>query len=230
MEYLNVDQVAYLVSCLSSDLVVTLAVSSQQTRRILQTLFEHHKTEHLDPIVKIMATEASRLAVTQQGCIALMRVLENATENQKKQLIAGLSNRLSEITTDQYGNYVVQCIIQNFPRETVSQMVEHNFAGKWVQLSCNKFGSNVMEKVMQVATPGLRRVLVDELVLQTTQLNVLMHDGFGNFVLQAIVESCNSPQEFHRLQQRIRPLLANCPYGHKIEGKLRGKRFARGEE
>jgi hypothetical protein len=227
VEFLTPDQVAIFVSYLTPAVIVELAINSQHTRRVLQTLFERHKSEALNPVVFAICTDAVRLAMTQQGCIAIMRIIEHSLPDQRQHLVQTLIPELPALTMDPYGNYVVQCILQNFEASSCSAIMCAAFAGHWVNLSCNKFASNVMEKVVRIIVGPSRSALVEELVLNTQNLQCLMQDGFGNFVLQAVIESSLDPAEYRSIVDCVRPLLHTSPYGHKIDGKLKLKRFMR---
>ena len=225
IEFLNEAQVAALVDFLTPELVLTIATSSQNTRRVLQTLFERHRTPALQPVVDVIATHAIALATTQQGCIAVMRCMEHSPDLHKAQVLQALQPQLAALTMDPYGNYVVQAVLQYFPNDVACEVLEKAFAGHWVALSCNKFASNVMEKFIQASPPMTRKTILDELVHTPDALNTLMQDGFGNFVLQQIIDTCTTGTEYRKMSEKIRPMLAVSPFGHKIEAKLKSKRF-----
>merc|ERR1719326_2792934 len=137
-----------------------------------------------------------------------------------------LTPHLAALAADPYGNYVLQTITQALgSNEHVCDTLEKAFEGSWVALSCNKFASNVMEKIIKISaeTPSCsaRRTIIDELVSNNSHLSIIIVDNYGNFVLQAIIDSCNNSNEFRKIGDRVRPLLASSPYGHKIEGKLK---------
>jgi hypothetical protein len=225
VEFLNEQQVAGLVEFLTPELVLTIATSSQNTRRVLQTLFERHRTPALQPVVDVIATHAIALSTTQQGCIAVMRCMEHSPDLHKAQVLQALQPQLAALTMDPYGNYVVQAVLQYFPNDVACEVLEKAFAGHWIALSCNKFASNVMEKFIQASPPMTRKTILDELVHTAEALGTLMQDGFGNFVLQQIIDTCTTGTEYRKMSEKIRPLLTVSPFGHKIEAKLKSKRF-----
>ena len=227
VEFLTAEQLAVFVSYLTPAVVLEMATNSQHTRRVLQTLFERHKSEALNPVVDAICSDCVRLAMTQQGCIAIMRIIEHSLPEQRQHVVQTLIPELPALTMDPYGNYVVQCILQNFEPSSCSAIVCAAFAGHWVALSCNKFASNVMEKVVRMIVGPSRSALVDELVFNVQNLQCLMQDGFGNFVLQAVIESSIDAAEYRSITEHVRPLLHTSPYGHKIDGKLKLKRFMR---
>ncbi|RNF18878.1 pumilio protein 5 [Trypanosoma conorhini] len=202
--------------------VIELAVSSQHTRRVLQSIFERHKSESLTPIVTTIAQNSQRLAVSQQGCIAVISTIENSLPHQQRSIISMLLPVLPSLTMNCYGNYVVQCLLQHMDHDALVSVVCNAFAGHWLMLSRNKFASNVIEKVVWQLDGAARRELVNELVMDTSNLRPLMQDGFGNFVLQAIIDSSSGGEEFREISSRVRPLLHTSPYGHKIGNTLHG--------
>lgn len=225
VEFLSGDQLATLTAYLDEATIIAMATSSQHTRRALQMLFERHKSPAFDFIVQVVAADATRLSMTQQGCIAVMRMVEHALPHQRHHLVAALMPALPTLTMDPYGNYVVQAILQNIDSTLTASVVCDAYAGHWVPLCCNKFASNVMEKVVRMMTGPARVTLVRELVFDTNNLLCLMQDGYGNFVLQAVIDSSVDQQEFRTIAEVVRPLLHTSPYGHKIDGKLKSKRF-----
>lgn len=63
---------------------------------------------------------------------------------------------------DQYGNYVVQHVLEHGAAEDRSRLVA-GVRGKVLQLSQHKFASNVVEKCVSHATRNERALLIDEL-------------------------------------------------------------------
>lgn len=225
LELISVEQLEILVSHLTRQTVLNMATSSQYTRRALHTLFERHQTSTLDPIVDYVASDCIRIACTQQGCIGIMRICEHALPSQRKRLISRLILSLPMLTMDPYGNYAVQCVLKYMESPEDISIVCGAFDGHWVPLSSNKFASNVMEKVVWIMDGEARTALIQELVFNTSNLQCLMQDSFGNFVLQAILESSKNPVEFGIICEHVRPLLHTSPFGHKIENKMRSQRF-----
>ena len=225
IEVLDETQVATLIAALDETLILNMSTLSQYTRRILQTLFEKHPGANLQTIVDVVAKNARYLAATQQGCISMMRVFEKCTLPQKDLLLNNLLPMFTELAMDPFGNYVVQCALENIEKTAAAQFIVDQFSGKFLRLSCNKFASNVMEKIILLAPASLRRLLLDELVFNPAALQQLVHDNFGNFVVQTIIETSGTPNEHKKICDRLKPLIASSPYGHKIEGKMRSKRF-----
>ncbi|SCU72353.1 pumilio/PUF RNA binding protein 5 [Trypanosoma equiperdum] len=220
VEFIPTGLMATLVPHFTPSLVRDLAVSSPYTRRVLQSVFERHKSDALTPIVEAIAQDSQLLAQRQQGCITIIRTIENTLPHQQRFIISRLLPALPALTMNCYGNYVVQCVLHHMDPEAVTVVVCHAFAGHWVALSCNKFASNVVEKVVRVLEGPARRALIAETVCDPVNLRRLMNDCFGNFVLQAIIDSSTSEVDFRTISQCIRPLLPTSSHGRRIESKL----------
>jgi hypothetical protein len=227
VDYMQPSHVDHLMNTLTPELTYQLCTHSQHSRRVLQCLVEQHKTPALEPLINILCHNrlGVEVAKTQQGCIAIMRILENVLPQLKERLFYSLAPSFPELSTDQFGNYAVQTAVQQFDPYFLNMTFQDVFYGQFVRVACNKFGSNVMEKIIASSCPELLAVLLNQLVYTEANLHKLMQDGFGNFVLQALVEASANTIEGKKVCDAIRPHLHTSPYGHKIEGKLRSKRL-----
>jgi hypothetical protein len=224
VEVLNEPQADALAAAMSERVVLAAATTSQHTRRTLQTLFERHhagSANHLQPLVELVAANALYLSQTQQGCIALMRVFERCDDAQKHALAEPLLPKLARLAVDPFGNYVVQCVLVNSNPVTRAQYVMRGLRGAFAELACNKFSSNVLERVVRHATAAVRAAIVDELVMPDAALEAVASDQFGNFVLQTLVETAVAPGEFELVSARVRAVLTKTPYARKLEAKLK---------
>lgn len=223
IEYISSAQMEALVPFMEPAVVVQMATSTQHTRRVLQAIFEHHKAEGLMPLVAIIKAECKQLSMTQQGCIVVIRVVEYALPAQKKALISELVPILPDLATDQFGNYVVQCVLKNMDGCVSFDDFVKSFQGHWVELSCDKYSSNVMERIIGMLRGQSRQRIVNELIFDVTNLQRLMQSNFGNYVLQAVIGSAVDQYEFKLIYDAVTPFLHTSPYGHRIEAKLKGR-------
>ncbi|CAD2215165.1 Pumilio-family RNA binding repeat, putative [Angomonas deanei] len=225
IETCSAEQTASLVGAMHETLILNMATVSQYTRRILQSLFERQLVD-LSGVVDVLSPNASYLAATQQGCIALMRVYEQCDATLKAILIEPLLPLFSYIALDPFGNYVVQCAIEHSGEMVAAQYTVNCFAGRLLPMSCDKFASNVVEKIIRTCghVPAVRRMLLDELIYNPASLQEMVNDGYGNFVVQSIIDSSTSTVETKRIADRLRPTLMNSPYATRIEAKLKGKK------
>jgi hypothetical protein len=196
IEYITTAQMAALVPFIDPAVVLQMATATQHTRRVLQAIFEHHKTDGLMPLVEVIKGDCKRLSMTQQGCIVVIRVVEYAQPAQKKALISALVPILPHLATDQFGNYVVQCILKNMEGYVSLDDLVESFQGHWVELSCDKYSSNVMERIVGMLRGESRQRIVHELIFEVVHLQRLMQNNFGNYVLQAVIGSAVDQYEF----------------------------------
>ncbi|KPI83538.1 hypothetical protein ABL78_7423 [Leptomonas seymouri] len=223
MEYVSNEQMEALVPLINPAVVLQMATATQHTRRVLQAIFEHHKAEGLMPLVQIVKSNCKQLSMTQQGCIVIIRVVEYALPAQKRALINELVPILPDLATDQFGNYVVQCILKNMDGYISLEDLVESFQGHWVELSCDKYSSNVMERIIGMLRGHSRQRIVNELIFDVPNLHRLMQNNFGNYVLQAVIGSAVDQYEFKRIYDAVIPFLHTSPYGHRIEAKLKGR-------
>lgn len=223
IEFITTEQLEAMLPCFDPSTILEMATSTQNTRRALQAMFERHRTPALTPVVETIALDGQRLASTQQGCIAIMRVIEHGLPEQRQLLITSLLPALPSLTMNPYGNYVVQCILEAATNDGTITDVCKAFTGHWVSLSCDKYASNVMEKAVRQVPQSMRMAVVAELVFEPCNLQCLIQDGFGNFVLQAIITSSADAEEFGCIYERVEELVHSSPYGHNIGAKLRNK-------
>ncbi|RRT81814.1 hypothetical protein B296_00021236 [Ensete ventricosum] len=118
------------------------------------------------------------LYVLPAQCLSLLcqRVLEFCDDPKIQQsMIAEILQSVCLLAQDQYGNYVVQI----------------------VQMSLQKFASNVVEKCLTFGSPEERQILVNEMLGSTDKnapLQVMMKDQFANYVIQKALETCADEQ------------------------------------
>jgi hypothetical protein len=80
-------------------------------------------------------------------------------------LLDELHRCTAQLVQDQYGNYVIQHILER-GREADKSMVVSKIRGQVLQLSKHKFASNVVEKCVDYGSKRDRQLLIEE-VLQT---------------------------------------------------------------
>lgn len=67
------------------------------------------------------------------------------------------------LVQDQYGNYVIQHVLEHGKRKDKSLVVS-KIKGQVLLLSQHKFASNVVEKCVEFGTPSERSQILDEIL------------------------------------------------------------------
>jgi len=131
-----------------------------------------------------------------------------------------------QLLQDQYGNYVVQHVLDHGKAEDKSQIVI-GIRGKVLHLSQHKFASNVVEKCIQNANRQERSVLIEEVCTANSDspqsaLHIMMKDQYANYVVQKMIEVAE-PTQRKILMHKIRPhtsTLRKYTYGKHILARL----------
>lgn len=154
------------------------------------------------------------------GCCVLQRCIDHASGSQKQWLIQRITDHSRILVQDPFGNYVIQYIVDlNEPAFT--EPVVAMFQGCVGQLSRHKFSSNVIEKCLRCAQGPSKDMIVEE-ILVPHEIERLLRDGYGNYVVQTALEHATPHMKF-RLVESIRPILPQIratPYGRRIQAKI----------
>jgi len=99
---------------------------------------------------------------------------------------------------DQYGNYVIQHILEKGNVKDKSEIIK-KVHGKLLQMSKHKFASNVVEKCVINGTKNDRQTFINE-IIQTkpdgsSPLLAMIKDQYANYVVQKMIEVGDSEQK-----------------------------------
>jgi len=135
-----------------------------------------------------------------------------------------LHRYIPSLVQDQYGNYVIQHILER-GQPSEKSLVVSKVLGQVLQLSKHKFASNVVEKCVAYGSPLDRQRLIEEVLLPSSSSNamstagktdngssatsplvLMMKDQFANYVVQKMLDVVDGEQR-DLLVARIRPHL-----------------------
>ncbi len=110
-----------------------------------------------------------------------------------------------KLATNQYGNYVVQCIIKrgewysNSQRIAVfrDRLIADVFTVRHLEaLSVGKTGSHVIESCIRVANEEQLDTMIAAVQRKRARLlRIMMADGFGNYVVRTLLDHCSPAQQ-----------------------------------
>ena len=114
-----------------------------------------------------------------------------------------LHKRIKDLVQDQYGNYVVQHILEH-GRNCDKDMIVNEVFGRVPDLSCHKFASNVVEKCVVHSEKKHRSRLIDEVCGTPNAMFDMMKDQFANYVIQKMLDVADYDEK-KRLLNKMRP-------------------------
>ena len=152
----------------------------------------------------------------------LQRCIDHASGHQKAQLISQITDNAFSLVQDPFGNYVLQYIV-DLGEPVYTNPLCYTFQSSISTLSKQKFSSNVIEKCLRGAEPGITTMMIEEM-LNSNELEKMLRDSFANYVVQTALDYAE-PDTKARLVEAIRPILPairQTPYGRRIQSKIMG--------
>lgn len=193
---------------------------------VIQKCLNHLKSVEAQFIFDAVGENCITVGTHRHGCCVLQRCIDHAVGFQKVDLIRKITAHSFHLVQDPFGNYVVQYILDLNDAAFTTPMCQ-GFQGKICELSKQKFSSNVIEKCIRCAEPHVKGMMIEEL-LDVEQLEQLMRDSYGNYVIQTALEFAPAELCVHLIEamRPILPSIRQTPYGRRIMSKV-GERESR---
>ncbi|KAI3679899.1 hypothetical protein L2E82_50879 [Cichorium intybus] len=231
IEVVDMDQKIKMVEELDGQIM--RCVRDQNGNHVIQKCIECVPEDHIQFIITTFYDQVVTLSTHPYGCRVIQRVLEHCEDPKtQSKVMDEILNCVSMLAQDQYGNYVVQHVLEHGKPNERSIIIQE-LAGKIVQMSQQKFASNVVEKCLTFGDASERQLLVNEMLGTTDEnepLQAMMKDQFANYVVQKVLETC-SDQEREHILSRIKVhlnALKKYTYGKHIVARVE-KLVAAGE-
>lgn len=231
---------------------VLKCIKDQNGNHVIQKVIEQVPPHLVLFIIDTFKGRVQSLATHPYGCRVIQRILEHCSSPQKTQMIndpimgPGIQAQLevlkellsctANLVQDQYGNYVVQHILEHGKPEDKREIIKH-LAGKVYKLSQHKFASNVIEKCVIHGGKEDRKMILEEILTteskktgKSSPLERMMKDQYANYVIQRILDVCDNDQK-ELLVSKIKPYIPSLkkfPHGKHIISRLEkitGKHF-----
>ncbi|PSS09419.1 Pumilio 1 like [Actinidia chinensis var. chinensis] len=195
IEVVDLDQKIKMVEELDGH--ITRCVRDQNGNHVIQKCIECVPEEHIQFIVSTFFDQVVTFSTHPYGCRVIQRILEHCRDPMtQSKVMDEVLGSVSMLAQDQYGNYVVQHVLEHGQPHKRSTIIKE-LAGKIVQMSQQKFASNVVEKCLTFCGPSERQLLVNEMLGLTDEnepLQAMMKDQFANYVVQKVLETCDDLQ------------------------------------
>ena len=144
---------------------------------VIEKALSHCPTDLSCFILQEIVPQLMTLAVDPFGCQIIELILKRFSFEHRnvQELMLQITNNISEMSRHRYGNYIVQDVIETAPLAIQDKMFKAIFEDI-VELGCNKYSSNVVEKSIYLASNKRRRKLVrkilnDDLLHQSKKLD-----------------------------------------------------------
>ncbi|KAL6940732.1 hypothetical protein ACO0QE_004645 [Hanseniaspora vineae] len=200
---------------------------------VVQKLLTKLRTEDSEFIFQECCQSTMEIATQRHGCCVLQRCFDNGSLEQRSQLCDKIMENINILSTDPFGNYVVQYILTKeaeYGETKYTFKIVELLKGHAVRLSMHKFGSNVVENILR--TPSVSSDIVTELVNSGNEnIAKLLNDSYGNYVLQTSLDvaknsSNNNTELYNTLTATLKPLLVgpirSTPHGRKMISIIEG--------
>ncbi len=144
-----------------------IEVMSKKAKRASEAGDEGSADRHgrqIDFIIDDVLGNVTSLSCHPYGCRVLQRILEHCVEAKKNDALDEISKCHNVLLDDQYGNYVIQHVLQfgrHSDRDSILRIV---VANGLLTLSKQKFASNVVEKLLKFGTPQQRKEVIKEML------------------------------------------------------------------
>ncbi|XP_043706081.1 pumilio homolog 4-like isoform X2 [Telopea speciosissima] len=167
LEVVDVDQQTQLVAELDGS--VMKCVRDQNGNHVIQKCIECVPQDRIQFIILAFYGQVVALSTHPYGCRVIQRVLEHCDDaNTQHIIMEEILQSVCTLAQDQYGNYVVQHVLQHGKPHERSAIIS-KLAGQIVKMSQQKFASNVVEKCLTFGGPKERQLLVNEMLGSTEE-------------------------------------------------------------
>ncbi|KAF8894634.1 armadillo-type protein [Infundibulicybe gibba] len=208
VEYILPDQQGTFVKEL--DAHVLKCVKDANGNHVIQKLIERVSPDRLGFVTSFRGNVYD-LSTHPYGCRVLQRCLEHLPDEHTRPLLEELHKYTVNLMQDQFGNYVVQFVLENGKPQDKAVIIS-KLRGQMLQMARHKFASNVCEKALVCADLETRRVLIDEMMTPkhdgVSPIVTMMKDQYANYVLQRALAVVEGDQK-EALIGRVKPQLAN---------------------
>ncbi|KAI0079938.1 ARM repeat-containing protein [Panus rudis PR-1116 ss-1] len=206
VEFLQPEQQSAFVNELDGN--VLKLVHDANGNHVIQKMVQVIAPERLT-FVKAFRGNVLGLATHPFGCRVLQRSLERLPIEHTRPLLDELLEHSLQLMQDQFGNYVVQYVLEHGQPQDNAAIVS-SLRGQFLLMARHKFASNVCEKALITTTSELRRALIDEIISPKHEganvIMMMMKDQYANYVLQRALGVVEGDQKV-QLVNKVRPQL-----------------------
>ena len=193
-------------------------VNNTNGNHVIQKCLANMGCVKTDFIYKEIANHCKEIGTHKHGCCVLQRCYDHSSDDQKELLTERIIQFTNVLVRDQYGNYVIQFVLNLDGFSAEKNKIGFCIKDDLLELSKQKFSSNVIEKCIEIDLDCIISSLVSLLSNEKTLIE-LFSDNFGNYVIQRILKKYEGADKVIPVVNCIRDHLANIKI-HDISSKV----------
>ncbi|CAK9017834.1 unnamed protein product [Durusdinium trenchii] len=183
--------------------IVELSMDPNGTH-VIQRLLTCFQGSVTDWIFLIIGDRIIEVAHHPYGLCVLKKCISLARHH-REFLLEQLARHAMDLVQSPYGNYAIQHALEEWGGRDCEPILE-KLEGRMMQLSIQKFSSNVVEKLLTIAPPEFRRKFIWELV-ESDKMSVLVNSNYGHYVVKRAMQMASGDQR-EALSEAIRAHLS----------------------
>eukprot|EP01016_Furgasonia_blochmanni_P012631 TRINITY_DN162_c0_g1_i10.p1 TRINITY_DN162_c0_g1~~TRINITY_DN162_c0_g1_i10.p1 ORF type:complete len:772 (-),score=151.26 TRINITY_DN162_c0_g1_i10:522-2837(-) len=180
-------------------------IIDQNGNHVLQKCIECVHSSKLNFIIDEVTANINDLSFHAYGCRVIQRILEYIPTEKTTIILQKLMQDCKKLCECQFGNYLMQHVIEKGPPKEKDQLLAVT-CENFVELSLNKFASNVTEKSIIFSSHEYRKSVLNQLLKPSSNNELglirLMKDAYGNYVAQRLIEYSDAGMR-KMIQQKI---------------------------
>lgn len=196
---------------------------SQNACHVIHKCLVSWEREEVEFLFECIKDNCREICINRWGCCLYQRCMDYMNHHNKLSLARSVIGNIFDLIQDPYGNYAIQYVLDledsfliNF---IIDKILNERQSREICEFCCHKFSSNVIEKCIRLSNRHQRSMLI---TIITENVDKLIEDPFGNYVLQTSLDFAEESQKdilFHLIDQKMH-LIENMPHGKKLYSKI----------
>ena len=117
------EEISVITSELSQD--YAKCIEDQNGNHVIQKLIEKLNDEERKKLFDVIYPDkVNEFCVQQYGCRVIQKIFATCSENEYKKLLQEINKNVINLCTDQYGNYVIQNLLETRHGENCKEIYE----------------------------------------------------------------------------------------------------------
>ncbi|WOG98966.1 hypothetical protein DCAR_0418312 [Daucus carota subsp. sativus] len=217
-------QVSLLVAAISP----SAAILARDTNghHVIQHCLTHFSNEYNLYIINNIASNCFEVATSKTGCCVMQLCVEKSLGVHRQVLVSEIIATAVHLAEHPFGNYVLQHLL-GLKEPDITGSIVRQLQGSFLSISCNKYGSNVVEKcLIESGGEQCTRIIME--LVRSPNASMMLLDPFGNFVFQSALSVTKGYARIALLQlvRANAVVMKSNLYGKKILAWLEKRKLA----